>query len=125
MSENDTQVTEAIVYIPSDLDGWRLHIAPGSGIVGTPLGKDGVMLYFEGNVYNATNLRTVEERIVCAAGRLFTRYPTAARHYLSIEEVERELIAVGTIDREYRITYLDAVLKEQALAYGALCTNGV
>lgn len=124
MSENNAHVTDAIVYIPSDHDGRRLHIAAGSGIVATPLGSNGVMLYFEGNVYNATNFRTVEERIVCAAGRVFARYPTAARHYLSIEEVERELIAVGTIDREYRITYLDAVLKEQALAYGALCTNG-
>lgn len=37
-----------------------------------------ITVYFEGNRYDAVNLRTFEERLNCAAGRLVTKYPTVA-----------------------------------------------
>jgi hypothetical protein len=111
---------DATIYIPTEAAGTRLQIAPGSGIVGLSRDNGGVLLYFEGNLHNAENLRTYEERLACAAGRLFTRYPTVAKILLSREDVERELIAVGTIDRAYKIGFENADLRKRALAYGAL-----
>ncbi len=120
MNDEATEHSSANIYIPKATAAEFASIAPGSGIVGVPLGKNGTVLYFEGNRYDASNLRDYEERVACAAGRLFTRYPTVAKMYLPAGEENTRFIAVGTIDRKYRITYLDDRLKEQALAYGAL-----
>lgn len=62
-------------------------ILHGSAIVcrasadGSPLlGKEGMVdIWFEGNLNGAENLNTYFEKILCAAGRLVTNYPTIAR----------------------------------------------
>lgn len=123
---NNDPATEhdgATVYIPRDPVAALASIAPGSGIVGAPLGESGIVIFFEGNCYDASNLRDYEDRLACAAGRLFTRYPTVAKMYVPLDEVTARFIAVAAIDRNYRITYLSEDLKERALVYGALCTN--
>ncbi len=61
------------------------RIASGSGIVGVQR-EGGYRLYFEGNLNGAVNLNSLEERIQCAAGRLFTRYPTVAMTYVPQED---------------------------------------
>ena len=53
-----------------------------------------VEVYFEGNLYGASNLVTVEQRLAQAAGRLLARYPTRARGWFD----ERDLIVVGTYE---------------------------
>jgi len=46
------------------------------------------MIYYEGNLYDAMNLNTYEERIACAAGRAHTRYPTIARSAIFKEDLQ-------------------------------------
>lgn len=73
----------------------------GSGIVTRPLPEgrfpteDGAerMVYFEGNRIGAENLRTFKDRLICAAGRLHTKYPTVARGVFPASEFEE----VGTL----------------------------
>lgn len=66
-------------------------ITANSGIVGVPA-EDTVeksyLVYFEGNLYNAQNLKTLEERIKCAAGRLAQEYPTIARGIFPMDEFD-------------------------------------
>ena len=71
------EVLVAKIYTP--VKGGRLAslIAPRSGIVGS-LGPLGLTIYYEGNLNGASNLMTYEERVVSAAGRMFTGYPTSA-----------------------------------------------
>jgi len=117
--------TTATVYILSE-NGLG-SIAPGSGIVGIPYegGESGdLLLYFEGNLHNAINQQRLEDRIVNAAGRLFTRYPTVAMRMVTKQEADRGLVQVGTIDREYRIHWNDDASRQRAQAFGALCRHG-
>lgn len=68
------------VYVPTLTAPIRKTIVPGSAIVsrGTP-DKDGYLLvYFEGNIYNSPAMRRFSQRVLHAAGRLVTRYPTIA-----------------------------------------------
>lgn len=71
------EVMVGSIYVP--VVGARLcaHIAPRSGVVGVRDG-DGLFVYYEGNLNGASNLNTFEERVSCAAGRMFTNYPTTA-----------------------------------------------
>lgn len=70
------------------------NIARGSGIVMLNWPVDGfgehtvhaAMVYYEGNLYGATNLNTFEERVQRAAGRAHCRYPTTARQLVDPEE---------------------------------------
>jgi hypothetical protein len=57
-----------------------LGIAPGSAVVAMLADDfDHLVIYYEGNLYGAENLRTWEQRLECAAGRLVAKYPTVAR----------------------------------------------
>lgn len=58
-----------------------------------------VLIYFEGNVYGAESMQSFRHKIVHAAGRMMTRYPTIARQSVSTSE----LLPVGEYDYEYKI----------------------
>ena len=67
----------------------RFGIRAGSGIVGRPA-ESGMSVYYEGNIYNASNMRSLLSKENQAAGRMKQRYPTVARTYIgSLEEVTR------------------------------------
>jgi len=110
----------ATIYIPRSIDSAKLrHIASGSGIVGAPDPRavDQSVVCYEGNLYHAVNLVRLEDRILCAAGRLFENYPTVARMWFTNAEVATELEAVGRVSRDYTITWYD---ESRAKAYGSL-----
>jgi len=68
------------IVIPYKHSHFRATIKKGSGIVMLPFNKARRMalIYYEGNLYGADNLKTFNERIQCAAGRAYTKYPTVA-----------------------------------------------
>lgn len=78
------------------------QIAPNSGIVGRILtettGIQGMNTYYEGNLYDAVNLRTLSEREHCAADRLVTKYPTVARTFIPKKELF-ELFEISVYQR--------------------------
>lgn len=86
---------EADLLIPADGSTLGNVIAPRSALVGRPLRTgDGLMVYYEGNLYDAANLRRWQERVTCAAGRMFLNYPTVAK---TVVMNPGELIRVGSV----------------------------
>ena len=98
--------TSLTVYVPAPVgdrgrDAALSLILPGSGIVGYDDGDGLLRLYYEGNKYGAVNLATWEQRVKCAAGRAFERYPTVAMlAFIDADQVVR----VGQIDNHYELT---------------------
>jgi hypothetical protein len=82
------------VYIPHPESLLCTTIAKGSGIVGQPMGSDGVTIYYEGNLYGSASLRRYAERVLQAAARMRARYPTKGTSLVD----PRELIQVGVYD---------------------------
>lgn len=84
--------------------GTRHDIAPRSAIVSSSdQSGDRRLVYYEGNLLDAENLRRYAQRVHCAAGRATQRYPTVAKALLS----EADLMQVGRYDsRSRRITML-------------------
>ena len=75
----------------------ELPIARGSAIVGAGEIREGMtMVYFEGNLYGAENLRRFDERVEHAAARLVEKYPTAAR----MQAETAHLMQVGLYDTD-------------------------
>jgi hypothetical protein len=77
------------------------RIAKNSGIVGVI--RDGrdprkryVLVSFEGNLYGAIGLEKWEQRVMHAADRLATGYPTVARCIVPLDELE----TVGVVDQD-------------------------
>lgn len=89
------------IYVPVNVSAGFRNLRPGSAIVGIPM-EDGLKIYYEGNMHGATNLHNSRERIVCAAGRLFHRYPTVAMSFVPADSI-MELDRVGTVHDDYRI----------------------
>lgn len=85
------------VFLPID-QTIHDHIDRASGIVGTPEG-DRVVIDFEGNRFGASNIVTFADRVMIAAGRHESRYPTIAR--LSVEPAS--VVRVGTYDGSRKI----------------------
>ena len=79
------------VYVPAD--GMLGIIRPGSGIVGRKLSQRDweLLLYYEGNVYDAVILRRYVERVYHAWGRMAADYPTVAKSIVR----ESSVIQVG------------------------------
>lgn len=76
---------------PSHLD----LVTGASGIVTDGVVVDGRLhAYYEGNLYNAVNLRRWVDRVACAAERLLTAYPTTAR----VSVAPTDLSVVGQYD---------------------------
>ena len=97
------------VYVPNpdapdvvalQLDG----IDPKSAIVGADpeeLGRgeaDRVLIYFEGNRYGASNVKTFADRAMLAGGRCVERYPTTAMRAVLAEA----LVKVGTLYLDHK-----------------------
>jgi hypothetical protein len=78
------------IVIPKKDSYFRRTIKKGSGIVmRTDPNFPIPVIYYEGNLYGASNLESFDERIVCAAGRAHKRYPTVARcGVLDVDEFE-------------------------------------
>lgn len=75
-------------------------IDPGSGVVAMCVG-DRVSVYFEGNRVGASNLVEYQERVKCAAGRLFLSYATVARASYRFDDFVEQFRVVGTCTDEY------------------------
>lgn len=87
----------AVIYVPRAGSRLDRHIDPGSGIVGVPSAAGGrIVLYYEGNRIQASNLETPEERIICAFGRAAVGYPTVAMSAVLDDDVF-DLVRVGTV----------------------------
>ena len=70
------------------------QIAKDSGIVGVIRGEY-VDVSFEGNLYRAEKLEKWEQRVMHAADRLATGYPTVARCTMPFDQFE----TVGVVDQ--------------------------
>lgn len=69
-------------------------LAPGSGIVAEAT-EETVKVYYEGNLYGAVNLHEIDDRVLCAAGRLHDQCPTCAWHRIQRDQLEDEYLIVG------------------------------
>ncbi len=82
---------KALVLVPK-LDNqaiWAKLIKPGSSMVGfRAQGFDATIIYYEGNIYGASNLKSYEDRAICAYGRLSHSYPTVAMCADQIDSLE-------------------------------------
>ena len=81
------------VLVPDAGSSAAHRIHRGSGIVGRAGLSPTIRVDFEGNIYNAENLRTFDQRVQHAAGRLLTGYPTSARSTFA----RHTFTVVGTI----------------------------
>jgi hypothetical protein len=91
--------TTVTLWIPdSTASHIALHdIVPGSAIVSAhPVGAQ-VLCYLEGNLYGAENIKTYADRVLHAASRLRTGYPTSAVRSIS----RSAIIPVGTFDDSF------------------------
>lgn len=81
------------VYVPAPGLGPLTAVARGSAIVGPVSCGPGCprpfAVYYEGNVYGASNLATLAERAESAAGRLRNNHPTTARAVVRAHDVEK------------------------------------
>jgi len=63
------------------------------------------ILHYEGNVYGAGNLQTFAGKLICAAGRKNTNYPTLAMLSVTAGKFAKDYLVAGTFDytlcREY------------------------
>lgn len=90
------------LYIPSPSCSYPIH--PGSAIVGsTPQDDVQVLVYFEGNLYGAENMRAYEQRVEHAAGRLTQRYPTIAKAMLR----PTDLVRVGSYETDAHLLEIE------------------
>lgn len=86
------------IYIPLPGSTTEAMIHPRSAIVAkVEEGADTAFCYFEGNVYGAQNLRTFHDRLVVAAGRMTSDYPTTARALVPVGD----LIHVASYDPRF------------------------
>lgn len=112
-----SEYQEAVIFVPKPHALLAEVVTPGSGIVGVVKPHGGAVVYYEGNVHRAENLSRYEDRIKCAAGRLFQQYPTIATSFVS--DPEEDLIAVGRISARYEIRFDSPEAEAVALAYGS------
>ncbi len=94
------------VFIPAKPED--SDIVKGSGIVGEPLFTDDpavwMVTYFEGNLFDAANLRRYVERVSAAAGRFETGYPTVAKATVPSES----LVYIGMFDTLDQTVHLES-----------------
>ena len=69
------------------------HLKKGSAVVAVKRPSGLVIAYFEGNIYNASNITTFDEKALLAYGRMVQNYPTTAKMAIEIEDYE----VVGSI----------------------------
>ena len=93
----------AKIWVPKS--GKSIHsIADGSGIVSRSTSLEGMLkIYYEGNIYKASNLHDLRTRIVVAAGRLFDSYPTIAFTHCTASDMVEHYECVGVINDDYSL----------------------
>lgn len=93
------------VYVPKP--GCLTHIAKGSAIVGSAYSESEVLIDYEGNLYDAENMRRYSQRVAHAADRHNSLYPTTARMVV----VNDDLIRVGTFSSAFGLDLLDETVE--------------
>ena len=107
---------QAMVLVPSAKGEQRLGLVPLSAVVAVPMANaPGFHAYYEGNVNGASNLTKWEQRVTCAAGRLFKRYPTIAQAHLK-ELSSDEFTSVGVVTDDYRVEVFNETAVEAFLS---------
>ena len=106
------------VYIPQNVDKPVCrNIAFGSAIVGKPHADYGrITVYFEGNLFGAENMRSLEARAMIAAGRLHDSYPTIAKMSLP----ENALLKIGNYHYDSHTLEVDKQKMKDVLDWLAL-----
>lgn len=69
------------VLVPKKTSYYSELIIKGSAIIGIDSElnpNDAYVIYWEGNLYNAKNLQTFEQKALSAISRFITKYPTMA-----------------------------------------------
>lgn len=84
------------VLVPTQESHLRNIIRKGSAIVVDGDIKVGAIAYFEGNVYEACNIKTFEDKAYHATSRLEHKYPTSAKVYVT----DADMLVVGTYSSE-------------------------
>lgn len=78
------------VYVPVAGSALEQAIAPRSAIVGSEVaGSDRVRIDYEGNLYGAESMVRYEDKLLHAASRHVTRYPTVARRVVEADQLLR------------------------------------
>lgn len=95
------------------------EFVPGTAFVRIDHARPRSCFYFEGNLYDAVNLRRFVERALCAAGRGRESYPTTAKAWFSTEEIEENFVLVGSIDGNNVVTLTSEGVRLVASAVGA------
>jgi hypothetical protein len=86
------------IYVPRPGSPTEALVRPHSALVATiEEGAEMTSCFFEGNIHGAQNLRTFHDRVVVAAGRLTSDYPTTARALVSVSD----LIRVASYDPRF------------------------
>lgn len=83
-----------------------VDLVPGSAIVSSPdapSAESGLLCYFEGNLYGASNIVTYADRAMVASDRLLANYPTSATAVFN----QTHLTLVGSYDTESGDVSLD------------------
>jgi hypothetical protein len=110
---SDTQKLAVFVPASAAVPIARI-VAGGSAIVGKADSDEAeqVTVDFEGNLYEAANIKTFADRARHAAGRKTALYPTVARQVVSRSHLRQ----VGWFDERAGITLLDGAEAQEALA---------
>jgi len=91
--------TQLMVVVPGS--GAKSVVDPGSGIVA--LKSEGFYrVYYEGNRFGASNMHSIEGRLIIAASRLLTAAPTIAFHVIAENEFKDCYDIVGNFIYEGR-----------------------
>jgi hypothetical protein len=93
--------------------GADLGVAAQSAIVSSAVSGEACVCHVEGNLYGAVNMVTWADRVLHAAGRAVTGYPTA-----SVRAIRRaDLVPVGEWDDERGVVVLDPSKRRAAAAW--------
>lgn len=87
-----SQLTERHPHVVVPTGALARTIAPGSGVVARKKSDDTYQLHYEGNLYDAINLKRFADRVWCAYSRQLANYPTIA----TVHCTEKDFVAVGT-----------------------------
>jgi len=68
----------ALIVVPTAHSRWAKMIAKASAIVAFKNDAENLVVYYEGNLYGASNLHRFEDRASVAYGRMTQRAPTIA-----------------------------------------------
>lgn len=82
---------QALIVVPTADTTWAKTIAQASAIVAFRNDAENLVIYYEGNLYRASNLERFHERALVAYGRLTQRAPTVAMAMVP----ESEFLVIG------------------------------